>query len=97
MDIDRSAPRQFWSRLHAAVLILALFGVFVAVPLALALALGRARGRPRSRDPQARVMARLAEIQSPSGTSFFQSANDVVDLSEDIVDLRRPPDRPDLD
>jgi hypothetical protein len=71
------------------VLIATAVVVFVVVPLVLALALGRARGRARSRDPEAAAMAQLAEIRSPSGTPFFASGDKVVELAEQIDDLRR--------
>jgi hypothetical protein len=64
--------------------------VFVVLPLVLALALGRARGRPRAHDPDAAVLAELAELRSPSGTPFFSSGDQVMELAEQIDELRRP-------
>jgi hypothetical protein len=65
--------------------------VFVFVPLVLGLALGRARGRPRSHDPEAAVLAELAEVRSPSGTPFFASGDQALELAEQLDELRRQP------
>jgi hypothetical protein len=72
------------------LIVLAAVVVFVVVPLVLALALGRARGRTRSHDPQAAVLAELAEVRSPSGTPFFASGDQALELAEQIDELRRP-------
>jgi hypothetical protein len=63
--------------------------VFVFVPLVLGLALGRARGRPRSHDPEAAVLAELAEVRSPSGTPFFASGDQALELAEQLDELRQ--------
>jgi hypothetical protein len=63
--------------------------VFLVLPLVLGLALGRARGRPRSHDPEAAKLAELAELRSPSGTPFFASGDQVLELAEQIDELRR--------
>jgi hypothetical protein len=64
--------------------------VFLVLPLVLGLALGRARGRARSHDPDAAALAELAELRSPSGTPFFASGDQVLELAEQIDELRRP-------
>lgn len=76
------------------VIVGAAVAVFVVVPLVLGLALGRARGRAQSHDPEAAALAELAELHSPTGTPFFASGDQVMELAEQIDELRRPPRRP---
>jgi hypothetical protein len=70
-------------------LILIIVVVGMGIAAVVALSLGTALRRSKSQDDDEARLARLGEIESPTGKPFFADRDAALDLSEKIHDVER--------